>query len=62
MLEGIFSFIKEARGEFNKVVWPSREEAVRLTLIVVATAAVIGLLVTGLDYFFSNLVKVLIGK
>lgn len=62
MLEGIFGFIKEARGEFNKVVWPSRKEAIRLTLIVVAAATVIGLLVTGLDYFFSNLVKVLIGK
>lgn len=56
----IITFLKEARGEFEKVVWPSRKEAVRLTLIVIGTAAACGIFISGLDYLFSNLVERLI--
>ena len=56
----VTQFLKEVRGEFEKVIWPSREEAVNLTLIVIGTAAVCGILISSLDYLFSNLVEKLV--
>lgn len=59
-MEQVVKFLKEVRGEFGKVVWPSREEAIKLTLIVIGTAALCGIFISGLDYLFSNLVERLI--
>jgi len=53
-------FLKEARSEFDKVIWPNREQAIRLTIIVIIVSAICGLMISGLDYLFSNLVEMLI--
>lgn len=48
----IITYIKEARIELKKVIWPSRKEVMRHTLIVIgvslATAVVLGIF----DYAF----------
>lgn len=50
------SFLKESRAEFTKVIWPTRSETLRLTLVVIIVSLIIGLYVAGLDAAFTSLV------
>ncbi len=42
-------FAQASRAELRKVVWPTREETVRTTLIVMAMVVVAGLILWGID-------------
>jgi preprotein translocase subunit SecE len=52
---GIAQYLRETREELRKVTWPTREEAVNLTVIVMVVtftmAAILGLF----DFIFSRL-------
>ncbi len=45
----IAQFVRESRIELRKVVWPTRQEATRLTLVVVGVSAGMGLVLGGFD-------------
>ena len=51
----LIAYFKEVRTELEKVTWPTRQEATRLTLVILAVSLVTGLYVGGLDYVFTNL-------
>lgn len=53
-------FLKEVRAEMEKVSWPTRQEAIRLTLIVVAASLAIGLYIGSLDFGFTKIMELLI--
>jgi len=54
-------YFRETRGELRKVTWPTREEAWRLTLIVLGvTAAMAIFLGVILDAAFSNAIQFLV--
>lgn len=61
-MQQVLSFLKETRGEFLKITWPTRQEAVRLSITVIIVSLVIGAFVGGLDFVFTNLVNLLINK
>ncbi|MEI8307185.1 MAG: preprotein translocase subunit SecE [Chloroflexales bacterium] len=44
--------IRETRGELRKVVWPTREETTRLTVVVIAISVTIGLILFVGDSIF----------
>ncbi|NJN15824.1 MAG: preprotein translocase subunit SecE [Oscillochloris sp.] len=44
--------VRETRSELRKVVWPSREETTRLTIVVIAVSIVIGLILFVGDSLF----------
>ncbi len=48
----ITRFFRETVGELRKVSWPSREEAVNLTKIVVIVMALMAVFLGGLDFAF----------
>jgi preprotein translocase subunit SecE len=54
-------FVKEVRGELRKVAWPTRQETIRYTIIVLVTVIVLTALIAGLDWVFSDLVFKLYG-
>jgi preprotein translocase subunit SecE len=57
-----FTFFVDIVGELRKVVWPTRQETIRLTLIVIGLCVVMGILLGAVDYGFSELVaKVFLG-
>ena len=57
-----FSFFADIVGELRKVVWPTRQETIRLTLIVIGLCVAMGILLGAVDYGFSELVaKVFLG-
>jgi preprotein translocase subunit SecE len=48
-------FIRDVIGELRKVSWPTRDEAFRLTGIVLVIAGIIGVILGVLDFGFSKL-------
>lgn len=51
---------RETRSELRKVVWPTREETIRLTIVVLAVSAVIGLFLFIGDTIFLALYTLLV--
>ena len=45
----VVQFLRECRTELRKVVWPTRQEATRLTLVVIAVSVVTGAILGGFD-------------
>lgn len=54
-------FSQAARAELRKVVWPTRQETVRTTLLVVVMVMVAGLFLWAVDSFLLWLVAFLTG-
>ncbi|WP_354623241.1 preprotein translocase subunit SecE [Psychromonas sp. MME2] len=50
-------FAKESRLEVRKVVWPTRQETIQTTLIILAVSTIVGLVLWGLDGVFVRLVS-----
>lgn len=49
-------FAKDSRLEVRKVVWPTRQETVQTTLIILAVSTIVGLILWGLDGVFVRVV------
>ena len=47
-------FLKEVRQELKKVNWPTRQELIAYTIVVLVSVVVLTSLVFGLDYVFSK--------
>ena len=59
---GIGRFFGEVISELRKVNWPTRQEATRLTLLVLAISVVIGLFLGLMDNVFSRLFSIIAGN
>lgn len=55
----IMRTFREVRSEMKKVVWPTREETVRLTVVVIALSALISLVLLAADTVFALLLTTL---
>ncbi|MEG3193111.1 preprotein translocase subunit SecE [Lysobacter sp. D1-1-M9] len=55
-------FLSEARFELRKVVWPTRQEALRTTWVVMIVVVVIALILAGFDTVIQFLVKLLLER
>ena len=53
-------YFRETRGELRKVTWPTREEAWRLTAIVLAVTAAFAVFLWAVDALFANSLRLLI--
>lgn len=54
-LMNIVNYFKEVRVELTKVSWPTREEAIHLTIIIIIASLAVGLYIGGLDLGFTKL-------
>jgi len=54
------AFLKETRDELKKVVWPTRQEVIRLTFIVIAISLIVGVLLGGLDLVFTKALELIV--
>ena len=55
-------FIKEARAELTKVVWPSRKETIRITVAVILLSLAVAIFLGAVDYGLTKLFEVVINK
>ena len=53
----IGSYFREVISELKKVVWPTRAETRRLTLMVLAISGAVGLILGAIDLGFTYLVN-----
>jgi preprotein translocase subunit SecE len=58
----VLSFISESKIELNRVIWPTREETTRTTMLVFAMVFVVGFLLWLLDTFLFWGVRILTGQ
>jgi len=58
----VLSFILESRQEVRKVVWPTRDETMRTTLLVFAMVFIVGLILWLLDMFLFWGVRLITGQ
>ena len=57
---GLAKYFRETRGEMRKVTWPTREEAQRLTIVVLVVTTLFALFLGLLDFMWSSVVEWLI--
>jgi preprotein translocase subunit SecE len=57
----IVKYFREARAEMRKVTWPTRQEALHLTGIVLAVTVAMSIMLWVLDILFTGVVSALIG-
>ncbi len=55
------SFARESRMEVRKVVWPTRQETLQTTLIVLAVTVIMALVLWGIDGIMVRLVRLFTG-
>lgn len=53
-------YIRETRGELRKVTWPTRDEAWRLTAIVLGVTVAFAVFLWITDSLFSNMIRLII--
>jgi len=53
-MQKVITFIKEAREELKKVSWPTREQTVRYTGLVIGVSLAVALFLGILDMIFSS--------
>jgi len=58
----VWGFMLESKLEVRKVVWPSRDETTRTTLLVFAMVFIVGLILWVLDMFLFWGVRLLTGQ
>lgn len=57
-----WEFAKTARTELRKVIWPSRQETLQMTAMVIILVIIIAILIWGIDTLFLHLVGFLTGQ
>lgn len=54
---GIVGWARDVRTELRKVAWPTREEATKLTTVVIAITVAVGVFLGTVDALFSHLLQ-----
>jgi len=57
---GLQRWLRETRSELRKVTWPTREEALRLTYVVIGLSVAMGALLGATDFILNTLYGLLI--
>ncbi|MEN9920957.1 MAG: SecE/Sec61-gamma subunit of protein translocation complex [Candidatus Parcubacteria bacterium] len=55
-------YVRATISEMRQVAWPSRQQAISYTLLVIAISTIVALYVGGLDYLFSQGVNSLVNR
>ncbi len=61
MFNKAIQFFKEVRVEFSKVSWPSREELVQSTIIVIVVSLMVAAFIGLVDQILNRLVGLVLG-
>ncbi len=54
-MPNVLNFLKEVREELAKVSWPTREQTIRYTVLVVIVAVTVGVFLGGLDILLTKI-------
>lgn len=51
------NFLREVKSELKKVTWPTRQETLKYTIMVVFISVIVALFLGGLDIVFMKLIQ-----
>jgi len=60
MFSKLIPFLQESKQELKRVNWPSREETIRLTLVVILLSLAVAIFLGALDFIFAYLLELLV--
>ena len=55
-------FFRETIGELRKVTWPTRQEAINLTIVVLIVIALMSVFLGVLDFIYSQFFVLILGS
>jgi len=58
----ITTFVKEARVELRKVNWPTRDQTIKYTGLVIGLSLAVAVFLGALDYLFEYIIRVFVIK
>lgn len=61
-MKPVLNYLSEVRVELSKVVWPTKVEVVKLTLIVLLISGAVALYVGALDYLFTQVITAVLTR
>lgn len=60
MGEKVINYIKESREEMKKVNWPTRQQTIMSTSVVIALSLTVAAFLGGLDLVFQSLLRIFV--
>lgn len=60
MANKVVSFLEETKAELKKVTWPTRQEIIGSTAVVLFSTAVLAVFIGFFDYVFAIVMRILI--
>jgi preprotein translocase subunit SecE len=58
----IIQFLRDVRGELAKVIWPSRQQAWKMTISVIIFSLVVAAFLGIVDFGLSKLIETIVGR
>lgn len=55
----LLSYLRDTLTELKLVRWPSKKDTLNLTVLVIVISLIVGVYVGGLDYLFTNILKII---
>ncbi|MFZ1684138.1 MAG: preprotein translocase subunit SecE [Candidatus Zixiibacteriota bacterium] len=59
MWEKLQKYLKETAGELRKMTWPTKDELIGSTVVVIVTSLIIAVFIGIVDWALSSLVKMI---
>jgi preprotein translocase subunit SecE len=53
-------FLKEVKDELRKVVWPTKNEVIRLTAVVIIVSLIVGIYLGAIDFLLTKILALVI--
>lgn len=61
-MKAVVKYLSEVKLELFKVVWPKKEEVIKLTLVVFIISGIVGAYVGVLDLAFTKFLEIIIAR
>lgn len=61
-MEKLINYFKESKAELTKVTWPTNEQAVLSTIMVIVISAVTAVFLGGVDYGLNEILNQVISR
>ena len=57
IVQKIITFLKDVKSELKKVTWPTKQEATKHTITVIAVSIIAAAFLGGIDFLFNYLIE-----
>jgi len=61
-MEQVINFLKETKAEMKHVSWPTKDQTIAFTLLVIAISFIVAFLLGGLDVACKKALELLLAK